>query len=148
MANRINNLTPKQKHFCRTVASGCTMSDAYREAYNTSNMKPASIQEEAWRLSQHPDVSLKIREAREAVSLTAEYLASEAIENMHEARYLGQIAASNGAVPLAARLTGNLDVQEQASDVRITKVTVILSAKATDTDADELVVDVEDYEVR
>ncbi len=35
-------LTPKQEKFCQSVAKGLTYSDAYREAYNASKMKPES----------------------------------------------------------------------------------------------------------
>jgi hypothetical protein len=60
MAGREVNLTPKQLHFCRAVVSGCTMSDAYREAYNTSNMKPASIHREASLLMSNPMVTQRV----------------------------------------------------------------------------------------
>ena len=56
MANT-TNLTPKQLHFARAVVSGCTMSDAYREAYNTSNMKPATINREAHTLMSTPKIA-------------------------------------------------------------------------------------------
>jgi len=60
MANRTNNLTAKQRHFCRAAVSGCTMSDAYREAYNTSNMKPATIHREAHMLMSHPKIATRV----------------------------------------------------------------------------------------
>ena len=61
MANKVTNLTPKQQHFCRAVVSGCTMSDAYREAYNTGNMKPGSIHREASLLMSNPMVSQRVQ---------------------------------------------------------------------------------------
>lgn len=36
-------LTPKQESFCQAIASGKTQSDAYRIAYDTANMKDATI---------------------------------------------------------------------------------------------------------
>ncbi len=60
MANRTNDLTPKQIHFCQAVVSGCTMSDAYREAYNADNMKPASIHREASVLMSNPTVTQRV----------------------------------------------------------------------------------------
>ena len=60
MTNRATSLTPKQQHFCRAVVSGCTMSDAYREAYNTSNMKPATVHREAHSLMSHPKVATRV----------------------------------------------------------------------------------------
>jgi Asp/Glu/hydantoin racemase len=61
MANRTIDLTPKQQHFCRAVVSGCTMSDAYREAYNTGNMKPASVNREAHALMADPKITARVR---------------------------------------------------------------------------------------
>ena len=60
MAKKGTALTPKQQHFCRAVAAGCTMSDAYREAYSTSRMKPASIHREATRLMSNPMITTRI----------------------------------------------------------------------------------------
>ena len=57
---KTQNLTPKQRHFCRAVASGCTMSDAYREAYNTINMKPATIHREAHVVMANPKVTARV----------------------------------------------------------------------------------------
>ena len=59
MAKKGTALTPKQQHFCRAVASGCTMSDAYREAYSTSRMKPATINREAHALMADPKITAR-----------------------------------------------------------------------------------------
>ena len=40
-------LTAKQDKFARLVAEGKTQADAYREAYNASNMKPETIHKRA-----------------------------------------------------------------------------------------------------
>ena len=55
-----SGLTPKQQHFCQAVASGCTMSDAYREAYNTSKMKPATVNREAHALMANPKITARV----------------------------------------------------------------------------------------
>ncbi len=36
------DMTPKQLHFCRCVASGMTQADAYREAYEPSDSTTAA----------------------------------------------------------------------------------------------------------
>ena len=66
MANRMTNLTPKQLHFCRCVVSGCTMSDAYREAYNTSKMKPATVNREAHTLMTDPKIATRVERLQRA----------------------------------------------------------------------------------
>ena len=55
-----SRLTGKQQHFARTVSSGCTLSDAYREAYDAENMSPAAVRTEASRLMAHPDITLLV----------------------------------------------------------------------------------------
>jgi hypothetical protein len=38
------------------------MSDAYREAYNTSNMKPATVNREAHTLMADPNITPRLRQ--------------------------------------------------------------------------------------
>ena len=64
--SQANQLTPKQLHFCRAVASGCTMSDAYREAYSTSNMKPATVNREAHTLMATPKITARVEALQRA----------------------------------------------------------------------------------
>ena len=46
-ARAMPKLTPKQERFAQLVAGGTNQSDAYRGAYNTSRMKPATVNREA-----------------------------------------------------------------------------------------------------
>lgn len=66
MARTQSDLTPKQQHFCQAVASGCTMSDAYRAAYNAENMKPASIHREASVLMSNPTITQRVERLHRA----------------------------------------------------------------------------------
>ena len=66
MASRTTGLTPKQRHFCRSVVSGCTMSDAYRQAYNTGNMKPATVNREAHTLMADPKIATRVESLQKA----------------------------------------------------------------------------------
>ena len=66
MAQKGSGLTPKQQHFCRAIASGCTMSDAYREAYSTSRMKPATINREAHTLMANPKITARVETLQRA----------------------------------------------------------------------------------
>ena len=60
MAKKGSGLTPKQEHFCGAVASGCTMSDSYRKAYSASNMKPATVNREAYALMANPKITTRV----------------------------------------------------------------------------------------
>ena len=53
-------LTAKQDKFARLVAEGKTQADAYREAYNASNMKPETIQNSAYKLMQNGELSARV----------------------------------------------------------------------------------------
>ena len=55
-------LTAKQMKFVEEVSEGGSQSNAYRKAYDTSQMAPKTIWEEASRLRRHPKVAARIME--------------------------------------------------------------------------------------
>ena len=55
-------LTAKQMKFVEEVSEGGSQSNAYRKAYDTSQMTPKTIWEEASRLRRHPKVAARIEE--------------------------------------------------------------------------------------
>ena len=55
-------LTVKQMKFVKEVSEGGSQSNAYRKAYDTSQMAPKTIWEEASRLMRHPKVAARIVE--------------------------------------------------------------------------------------
>jgi len=42
-----DGLTDKQRRFCEEIMNGCSLSDAYRAAYDTANMSDKTIREKA-----------------------------------------------------------------------------------------------------
>ena len=60
MAKKGTALTPKQRHFCRAVAAGSTLSSAYIEAYSTSRMNKTTIGREATRLMSNPLITTHV----------------------------------------------------------------------------------------
>lgn len=58
--NPDTGLTDKQDTFAMLVFEGTNFSEAYRQAYDASNMSAASVHVEACKLVQHPKVSLRI----------------------------------------------------------------------------------------
>ena len=64
-------MTYKQKCFAAAVAAGVGQSVAFREAYNTQDMKPATIWSEASRLRRHPKVSARIDQLKAEAELSA-----------------------------------------------------------------------------
>ena len=57
---RTRKLTPKQLHFARCIASGMSQTDAYKEAYNSSNMKVQTIYEQASRLANDSMIAARV----------------------------------------------------------------------------------------
>ena len=55
-------LTAKQMKFVEEIGKGGSQSNAYRKAYDTSQMAPKTIWEEASRLMRHPKVAARIVE--------------------------------------------------------------------------------------
>jgi len=67
-----DGLTAKQEAFAQEVASGKTLSEAYRSAYSTENMKDSSVWTEASKLMDVPKVAQRVshvQRAREEKSL-------------------------------------------------------------------------------
>jgi hypothetical protein len=56
-ADPITGLTPKQQTFVDAYIGGSNASDAYREAYDTSTMRPSSVHREAYALLGHPKIT-------------------------------------------------------------------------------------------
>jgi hypothetical protein len=55
-----NGLTTKQEAFCQHVAKGSNLSDAYRAAYDASNMKPNIINNEACKLMARREIADRV----------------------------------------------------------------------------------------
>ena len=150
MSNQNKRLTAKQEKFAQAIVDGHGQSEAYKAVYDTSNMQPATIHNSAYKLMNHGEIAARISGARQAVASglmakriwTAEKLVDEVEQNLHQARKLNQMAPANKAIEIIARLTGNLEAPERASETRITTIEINLS-----TDDGSQVVDVEEYEV-
>jgi hypothetical protein len=67
MKIRNKTLTPKQETFCQAVASGKSLSDAYRFAYKSNDMKAATIQNKAHVVAKNGDVTARIAEIKKSL---------------------------------------------------------------------------------
>ena len=129
-------LTSKQISFCDAIISGLNQTDAYKAAYDTENMLPATISNNAYMLMNHSDITANIKAQREAilasVTLTKERAITEAMTNLSMARDLAQIGPANQSLKLAAEFSG-ITQSVQSSAQLVTQVTVVLN-RANDTD--------------
>jgi hypothetical protein len=55
-----SGLTAKQENFSQALASGLSNSDAYRQAYDATAMKPGTIHNEACKLAALPHVAVRV----------------------------------------------------------------------------------------
>jgi len=130
------NLTSKQISFCDAIISGLNQSDAYKAAYDTKNMLPATISNNAYMLMNHSDIKANIQAQRDSilasVTLTKERAITEALINLSLARGLDQMGPANQSLKLAAEFSG-ITQSIQSSAQLVTQVTVVLN-RANDTD--------------
>ena len=56
-------LTVKQEAFCIAILNGTGWSDAYREAYNSGNMAPATVHREAYALATNHKIAARLERA-------------------------------------------------------------------------------------
>lgn len=99
-AKDLPDLTAQQMEFVRHILAGKTASDAYRAAYDTSEMLTKTVWAEASRLRSHPGVTAWLAAARKAHLGTA-VLTKEA--HMQELERLREIALDSGNVGAAVQ---------------------------------------------
>jgi phage terminase small subunit len=112
-------LTIKQEKFCMVYIETGNASEAYRQSYNTSNMKPESITNKAYELLKNGDITARLNELKgkhaKRHEITVDTLLAELEENRQAA--LGaetvQASAATAATMGKAKLLGLLiDKQE------------------------------------
>ena len=151
--NGHRKLTIQQEGFCQSIVEDkLNQADCYRANYDCSNMLRQSVDQLASRLANHVKIRSRVAELREPIASalmatriwTAEKLVDAAEANLTGAREDHAWAPANKSLEIIARLTGNLEGPERSTEVRITKVTVVLPHELG---AGRGVVDAEDYEV-
>ena len=77
-----NKLTAKQEAFVKAIQTGKTKSDAYRLAYNTSNMTEKTVNECASFEASKPKISARLSEVTSNVREQTEYGIKEHIAEL------------------------------------------------------------------
>ena len=110
-------LTPKQEKFAQLVASGVGFSDAYRESFSTSKMKPATINREATALMNNHKITTRVTELRQPavkkVGLTVETLLTELEEAQALARDTDNANGMTTAIMARAKLADLLPSEKK-----------------------------------
>lgn len=105
-----DGLTAKQTAFVEALLSGMNQADAYRAAYDCSNMSENALYREASLLARHPKVSQRLAEAaqasREKMEISTARLTEMALEAYEVAKANGQASHMTGAVLAIGKLNG------------------------------------------
>ena len=112
----------KQEKFARLVAlDGLSISVAYKQSYDTDNMKQDSIYQLSSRLSKQVKIRSRIDALKQAVTdelvtdlaWTKERFIKEAESNLIQSRDLGQMNPANTALSLIGKVTQILEDKPQ-----------------------------------
>ena len=79
-------MTPKQEQFARLYVETGNASEAYRQAYNTDNMKPETVTNEAYKLLQDPDISAMVDGLKEEARQRHVVTVGDLLHELEQAR--------------------------------------------------------------
>lgn len=129
------NLTAKQEAFCQAIVKGMNQSDAYRNAYNASKMKDATVWAVSSKLVTDHKVSTRIDALRKPVIAKLQYGLEEAMREADDALKVSKSKENGGAmvaaVTLRAKLSGLL---VERKEVKLTTI-----QQLADADLDNLI---------
>lgn len=104
------SLTPKRESFAQAVASGMSQADAYRSAFDTSRMKPETVQQKASRLMADGKVRARVDEIRAPVVQKAQITLESHLERLKQlsekAEQDGQFSAAISAEVSRGKASG------------------------------------------
>lgn len=78
----MSGLTPKQETFVQALVAGKSQYEAYKEAYNATRMKDATIYNNAYKLMQKNEISTRYKELLEEHKNKALYTREEAVKDL------------------------------------------------------------------
>ena len=78
----MSNLTPKQEKFVQALISGMSQYEAYKEAYNATRMKDATIYNNAYKLMQNNEILTRYNELLEEHKKKALYTRENAVNDL------------------------------------------------------------------
>lgn len=96
------DLTPKQEAFLNAMLKGTTASQAYRDCYDASKMKPHTIHTEASKLLGHPVISKRLAEGFKAQQERAVHTAGSLRAFIVDRLYVEALNAGTDAARIAA----------------------------------------------
>ena len=130
-------LTAKQEKFCQGVAKGLSYSDAYREAYDTDNMKDETINRKAKELIDNGKIAARLKELRGKIEEELRYSARESFEKLKDLQRKAELNENINAAIKAEELKGKLAnlYKEKEQNVNLS-VTVMPAVKIDGSNLD------------
>lgn len=108
----MSQLTPKQEAFAQAYVETGNASEAYRSAYDASNMLPASVNRKAKECLDHVKISARIdilrQKHQERHNVTVDSLTEDAQSMLIIAQETGNVSGGVSALTLIAKLHGLL----------------------------------------
>lgn len=101
-------MTPKREKFCLEIVAGKSLSDAYRSAFGAGNMKPATINNNAYKLTRLDEIKTRLAELRKPIVDSVQYGLREAMLEAEEAFKIAQANGNGGAMVAAVTLRAKL----------------------------------------
>jgi hypothetical protein len=126
-------MSPKQEHFAQCIADGMTQADAYRTAYDASNMKDSSIHVNASKLLADAKVAQRVAELKEKLvtkALWSREMSVKALVSSYEvAQSQNNSSGMTGAIKELNAMHGfnapqKVDISGELSFQRIERVIV------------------------
>lgn len=137
-----DKLTPKQERFCQNIAKGMSQADAYRDAYNTENMKEETIWSASCRLMNDCKVTARVKEltaeAVKGIKYEVEDCFRETDEILQLAKMTDNLQIMLKAVEQKGKLKGLFKDKESNVNVNVSVMPdVKIDGKSFDLDIGE-----------
>jgi len=97
-------LTIKQENFCLAYVETGNASEAYRRAYDTEDMLPATVNRHAHGMLENDKVAARINELRSTVMERHKITVDDLLKELDEAREMGRTTGK--AAPMVAATMG------------------------------------------
>ena len=104
----MHKLTHKQEKFCLAYIETGNASEAYRQSYNTSKMKPESINESASRLLADVKIAARLEQLREPVRERAQITLESHLERLNHLSLMAEQAEQYSAAIKAEESRGKV----------------------------------------
>ena len=126
-------LTAKQELFCRLMSEGKDQTSAYREAYNTENMKPETVWNSAYKLMQNGDVTARIKAMQKELQQKSQLTVEKLLQELDEIEELAK-QPIHGKNQSDYDLTNWIKIKTEKAKLLGLYAPVKTDTKVTDTD--------------